>query len=213
LRARILKRWRAAGGPHLLDFAPYTAHVITADLFFNLALGSDLISRERPSNKIDIAYLYYLPFCMVFVSNDKLHERVVPHFLEADQIFITGSDLKADLAKLDAHYAALPEDIRELGVMAFAPDPPDGDFLVTRLWDRYLPKWRKNREERKPLSPEAERKLVEHLNQLSDAPSDTSGEHVDVQEADFATFKRRVPVRMGKWRLLPPEVERPKDGR
>lgn len=69
----IINRWRAAGGPHLVEFAPYAAHVATVDLFFNIAIGSDLIGRERPSNKVDIAYLYYLPFCMVFVSGDKLH--------------------------------------------------------------------------------------------------------------------------------------------
>src|SRR5262245_44060777 len=158
LRRGILARWKSLGGPALPDFAPYTAHVITVDLFFNLAIGSDLVSRERASNKVDLAYLYYLPFCMVFVSNDRLHERCVPCFLTENkaivegrelsvrQEFVSGRDLKADLAKLDAHYSALPLDVRERGVMAFAQNPPPNtDFLVTRLWDRFLPRWRQNR--------------------------------------------------------------------
>ena len=45
--------------------------------FFHVAVGKKLISPDRLSNRVDIAYLYYLPFAMVFVSNDKLHKRVV----------------------------------------------------------------------------------------------------------------------------------------
>ena len=47
-------------------------HMFSVDFFFHLAIAADLISRVRPEgkadNKVDIAYLYYLPFCMVFVS-------------------------------------------------------------------------------------------------------------------------------------------------
>ena len=132
----------------------------------------------------------------------------MPVFLDSDQVFLPANELKADLARLDAHYSALPEAERERGIMAFAPDPPDGDFLVTKLWDRYLPRWRKNREKRVRLTPEAERRLVEQINQTTSAPLDTSGEGVDLQSADFVTFRRRVPARTGKWRVLPPEVEK-----
>ena len=70
------------------DFAPYAAHVLTVELFFYLALSAGLISGDRPSNKIDIAYLYYLPFCMVFVSNDNLHAKTVPLFTDENRIFV-----------------------------------------------------------------------------------------------------------------------------
>jgi hypothetical protein len=133
-RGEVLRRWRAAGGPALHEFAPYAAHVMTVDLFFNLALGADLISRDRPSNKIDIAYLYYLPFCMIFVSSDKLHARAVPAFLTSQQMFISGTDLKQDLAKVDAHYSLLPAEVRARGIYAFAAYPSHGDYLVTALW-------------------------------------------------------------------------------
>ncbi len=141
LRRTIMARWKRLGGPALPDFAPYTAHVMTVDLFFNLAIGSDLIARTRPSNKVDLAYLYYLPFCNVFVSSDHLHERCVPCFLAehkaivdgrelaVHQEFVSGRALKADLAKLDAHYSALPTAVREQGVMAFAQNPPTGRRL------------------------------------------------------------------------------------
>ena len=204
---RILQRWRAAGGPHLVDFAPYTAHVLTVEVFFNFAIGSDLISRERPSNKIDIAYLYYLPFCMVFVSHDKLHARTAPCFLAPDQIFVHGTDFKRDLAAIDAHYAALPEEVRQRGVMEFAFYPPDGDFLVTRLWDRFLSGWRKKRDRKQPASSEREkRRLAEHLRRMHDESELDAPSVVETDQPDFVTFRRLVPRTMGKWRLLPPDI-------
>lgn len=144
-RSRIVARWRSNGEPPLAAFAPYAAHVVAVDLLFNFGLGSDLISRDRPTNKIDMAYLYYLPFCMVFVSNDNLHARAATCFLAKDQVFLSGRELKADLAKLDAHYSQLPEEVRQRGVMVFARRPPaDEGFLVSRLWDQFLPEWRKS---------------------------------------------------------------------
>lgn len=42
--------------------------------------------------------------------------------------------------ELDQHYSLLPEEIRERGVFSFATYPPtDSSFLVTQLWDKYLP--------------------------------------------------------------------------
>jgi hypothetical protein len=194
--------------------------VMTVDLFFNLAIGSDLIGRERGSNKVDLAYLYYLPFCMVFVSNDRLHERCVPCFLtehkaivdgrelSVHQEFVSGRNLKADLAKLDAHYSALPAAVRDQGVMAFAQNPPtDTDFLVTRLWDRFLPKWRENLG-REPLTPEMHTKVLEAVKETERAQRLTGEQarNLDADTAGFILLKSRVPVRRGKWRIVPPEA-------
>jgi hypothetical protein len=133
LRPRILKRWKEAGGPSLDEFAPYAAYNLLVDLFFYLSLDAGLISSERPSNRVDIAYLYYLPFCMIFTSGDSLHRRITPLFLRNDQEFLWAPDLKADLSRLDAHYAALPDEVKAQGVAVFAPcPPPDGDYLTTK---------------------------------------------------------------------------------
>jgi hypothetical protein len=60
-------------------------------------------------------------------------------------------NLKEDLRNLDWHYAALPEAVKAQGVGGFAPGPPsDGDYLATKLWDRFLPRWRK------PIPPASE---------------------------------------------------------
>jgi len=131
---QIMARWNSLGRPKIRDYAPYLTHVLTVDLFFYLAMAASQISGQRKSNKADIAYLYYLPFCMVFTSRDNLQVRSAPFFLCPDQSFVHGDDLKADLKKLDLHYDALPEEQKKKGVYSFAAYPPDDDsYLVTRL--------------------------------------------------------------------------------
>ena len=70
---QVLSKWKAASGPPLAAYAPYTAHCLLVDTFFHVAIAKKLISPDRLSNRVDVAYLYYLPFAMGFVSNDKLH--------------------------------------------------------------------------------------------------------------------------------------------
>lgn len=207
LRQRIRDRWEGSGRPPLSVFAPYARHILLIDFFFHVALGADLISRERPSNRVDVAYLYYLPFCKVFTSRDNLHKRVVPVFLGADQTFLDGSELKGDLAKLDAHYSGLPEEVRERGVISFAPFPPEDDaFLTTRLWDKDLPKWRESLRARPDA--EAKERVMVRIREAWDKAK--RGETVGQvsSEPDFLLIERRVRPRMGKWRLVPPEAER-----
>jgi hypothetical protein len=204
-----VERWRAAGEPPIGQFAPYTAHVLTVDSFFTVALGADLISRDRPSNKVDIAYLYYLPFCMVFTSSDNLHARTAPLFLKEDeQVFIRGQDLKTDLARLDAHYSALPDEVKERGVLSFAHYPPvEGEFLTSKVWDKLMkPDWREDA--KGPgitLSEKQEKELIAHVNRMARA-APAAGE-VTSDETQATIVERRVPARKGKWRLVPPEVE------
>jgi len=94
---RVQARWVAAGRPPLHDFAPYTAHCLLVEVFFNVAIGKKLISPDRASNRVDMAYLFYLPFSMIFISNDKLHQRAAPLFMTDKQVFVVGDDLKKDL--------------------------------------------------------------------------------------------------------------------
>ena len=211
VQQKIVRKWKAEGGPPFHEFAPYTAHVLTVDAFFYIAVSAHLISRDRPSNRIDMAYLYYLPFCMVFVSSDSLHEKTVPLFLSSDQAFVHGRELKSDLARLDQHYSCLPPEVRERGIMVFAHDPPeDTGFLTTRLWDRFLPKWREIAKDRRPRDPQEDALVLAHMKRIIDAPRGKPGTAAGLGEPDFLTFERSIPVRMGKWRIVPPEAEREK---
>lgn len=208
----VLARWNTEKHTSFESFAPYAAYVLKIDLFFYISLHKSFISKERPSNKIDLAYLYYLPFCMVFISRDKLHARTAPLFMEKGQTFVNGDDLKADTKLLDEYYSKLPEDVKLQGIMKFAIYPPeDIDTLIGKLWDKYLPIWRKHSAEKhaEKKSPEDSKKLVEHLNNLEkNSQPIVTDNPVTADEADHVMFRRYMPIRKGKWRLLPPEVEK-----
>jgi hypothetical protein len=209
-RQTVLSRWRTSGKPHIKQFAPYFTHVFSVDLFFNFAIAADLIGRGRPSHKIDLAYLYYLPFCSVFTSNDKLHASIAPFFLRENQTYIPGVQLKADLAKIDAYFDAFPDDVKNRGVISFAFYPPtEGEFLVSQLWDKHMsPKWRDHKVQPKP-QPDSElsKKIVEEIEHFEERASSVPEERrVDSDEADHVVIKRTVRVQKGKWKRFPPEV-------
>jgi len=210
----VLNRWKSLGSPPIREFAPYAAHVYLVDLFFCIAVGADLIGRERPTNKIDMAYLYYLPFCMVFTSRDKLHERTAPLFLDQGQVFVRGDDLKADLAKLDAHYSQLSDEEKMKGVMSFAHYPPvEGEYLVSQLWDKLMsPDWRKQASEpREPMSKEEQAKIIAEINKIAEAPRARDGANSD-EELSAVLVQRSIPLYRGKWRMVSPEVEKSSRG-
>jgi hypothetical protein len=205
-------RWSAQRKRPLREFAPYFRYMYGVELFYYLAIGADLISRVRPANKadnkVDIAYLYYLPFCRVFVSNDNLHERVVPLFLREDQTFVKGPVLKADLKKVDEHFDALPEETKAKSLHSFASYPPsDESFLVTRLWDQHSPNWRKEAE--KPeLSPELQKALLELTKRLSEQsqPIQHPGP-LRIEDVQYIHMSRQVFRTKGKWTRVPPEAK------
>lgn len=210
LQLKAIERWKAASSPSMRQFVPYFTHLFSVDLFFYLAIAADLIGRGRPSHKIDIAYLYYLPFCMVFTSNDKLHASTVPLFLRENQTFIPGIDLKNDLNKLDRHYDALPDEMKDRGVMSFAFYPPtDSSFLVSRLWDRHMsPTWRENSVTPQP-QPESEvaKELLKKIKRFEkEARPIDPNTPVNSDEADHLVIQRNVYGKKGKWKRFPPEV-------
>lgn len=208
----IIDRWAIDQYRPLAEYAPYAAHVLTVELFFQIALGANLISSERPSNRIDIAYLFYLPFSMIFVSGDKLHRRCAPVFLRKDQQFVWGPDLKSELGRVNRDFSTLPVEILEQGLMKFAK-VPSGDVsdLLVALWDKYLPGWRKREEIPVSLTDEKEKELVRHLRELTDAPTDDLMSTTSDEELDGLSIERLVPKKKGNWWLLPKGLKQPGD--
>jgi hypothetical protein len=211
LERRVVEQWGARGSPSFANYAPYTAHVLAVELFFQIALAANLVATVDTANRTDIAYLFYTPFCQVFVSSDNLHRRCAPHFLRADQSFVWGHDLKADLRRLSERYQTLPEEEKEKGLGHIAPTPPpdDRESLVVGLWDRHLPRWREMfTSPQKPRDVEEDRKIVEHINKISAAEPLPSNE-VDFapEDAEFVQITRRVSKRKGSWWQLPKDLK------
>ena len=209
LRAQIIHRWLVSGRPPLDEYAPYAAYMLTVEVFFYLGLEGSLISPDRASNRVDICYLFYLPFSMVFTSNDNLHRRCATLFLREDQEFVWGNDLKVALAHLDEHYKSLPNPTKDRGIYSFAASPPeDGLSLVTQLWDRHLlPVWRKHSKELRPktdLGPN----FIDEIKQLTEAPTLPADQlNFDSDSADTMIVERKVHKKRGDWYQLPKDLE------
>jgi hypothetical protein len=208
-RDRIFEQWRNASCPPLTTFAPYTAHVLTVQFFFCVAVAARVIS-ERPSNRIDMAYLFYSPFCQLFVSSDKLHRNVSPLFLRANQEFVWGPDLKRSLAELNQHYSSLPETTKQAGIMSFAPHPPtDSETLVARLWDRlFSRRWRMKRRRRKAPTSDG---VLDFINEIRNAVDKPTAPTTDRCPSGTSTraimLKRRVRRQKGSWYQVPKDLE------
>lgn len=204
----VIDRWKREGRKKLHSFAPYAAHVLTVDLFFYCSLEAGLISSQRASNRVDIAYLYYLPFCTIFTSSDRLHASTAPLFLADDQVFVWGADMKTDLAALDRYFSAKPAEMKAQGLFRLATRPPvDGEFLTSKLWDQFCPLWRERaREYEAPKTDYTE--TMKHLKPMLDAAK-VGGKagSLTEEEIDIMVMQRLVPTQMGKWRLLPPGIE------
>jgi len=221
----IAEQWSRAAFLPLVKYAPFAAHVLTVELFFHIALQANLIT---PSDRQDIAYLSYLPFCMIFVSSDKLHRHCAPLFLRTDQSFVWGFDLKTDLGRLVERYKALLQEEQEKGILNFAHTPPDdGDFLVTKLWKHHSSILKKQEAESlrrlfdeppeqhieaerthlKPF-PAAEPDLLKHLKRFKDAP-ELPPEEVDFDTAnpDVLSVQKTVHKKKGSFWQLPKDLK------
>jgi len=211
-RKSSIKRWKRSGCLPLNRYAPYTAYVVTVDFFFRIALAADLIPTSPPSNFVDIAYLFYLPFCQIFVSSDGLHRNCAPLFLRKDQEFVWGQELKGGLTVLNQIYEGYREEIEKKGVLGFAVCPHDDrNFFVTQLWDRHLPEWRERKEFSKKLTAEdlahyewyGKKKMKEALQAPPVRANAVSLEHSNPE----LMLRRLFRQRKGSWWQAPKDFK------
>lgn len=205
----ILQRWSSFNYPPLTQYAPYVAYVYSVELFFQIALAANLISSDRPSNRVDIGYLFYLPFCMAFVSSDKLHRKCAPLFLRENQQFLWGPEIKKGLKEVNSHFSGYPDEEKEKGIMSFAGTPPkEGDFILSKLWDCFFPGWRDKEEIKLADSKIRDDKLVDQINKLKDAPTLPDRKvDFDISNPDSVTVQRKVKKRKGSWYQVPKDLE------
>ena len=169
------------------------------EAFFRVAMASSLIGTERVSNRTDIAYLFYLPFCMVFASSDDLHRRCAKLFLRDNQEFAWGIDLKQALKTVNTHFLELPEEERDKGITRFAHSPPDGN-LMADLWDRHLRKGYRKAEPVK-TNPEKDAEILARFKGFRDQPTIDLRQEPDDHE--IISIPPTVRHKRGSWWQLP----------
>jgi hypothetical protein len=201
-------RYAAAGRPRFSTFAPYAAFLLAVDLVFYLGMGIGQIGAERRSNVIDLSYLYYLPFCMVFTSRDRLHGRLAPIFMRPRQRFVWADDLKAGLRELNEHYTRFREEIETRGLVGYAHEPPPGvSLLISELWDHCLQLDVQDRSETGEDRPApSSDELLERIKRITESAERLRNGPL-LQEPDSVILRGRMSPRRGSWRLLPRGIE------
>jgi hypothetical protein len=202
--------YKSSGAKNIVELAPYATYVLRVDLFFYVAMIKGLISPDRPSNKIDIAYLYYLPFCQVFTSADKLHAKTVPLFCEQGQLFLPGGELKKACKEMDDYYSQYQDEIEERGLMSFVGCPPyTMSNAITKAWDEFcLPSWRDPIDGvppgvQKPIekSDVGSNPTVKEMMSAKEVEGATGKEKID-----FVTVTHKMRARRGKYKMVSQDV-------
>lgn len=204
----VVTDWKANRKKLLREYRPYFIHMLSINIFFCLVLPTQLLKNVKQSHHIDLAYLYYLPFCTVFTSRDNFHVQAAPLFMHQAQQFIHGDDLKADLKKLNEHYLQLPHEVLEQGLYTFAQFPPDDStYLTTRLWDAYLPKWRREPSNKVDVPPKIQEALKELIDKYRNKSTSVlnSGD-VTLDQLDFVEVTKKVMPAKGSYLRFSREV-------
>jgi hypothetical protein len=202
----LRNRWAGAGRPSLNSYAPYNAFVHTIECFSNIAMAKGLISHERASSQTDLAYLYYLPFSMIFVSSDRLHRDTAALFMRSDQEFVWGEDLKRDLGRINVHFEAFSEVEKKKGVMSFAPCVPLGQSLLTeKIYDRHVgPDWRRATS---PAPHPSDPELVAATRRMEAAKQSSPSRISSQVNPDSMILSRRIGKKKGSWYQVPASLE------
>jgi hypothetical protein len=99
-----LEAIRGALPGSISSLMPYTAYCLRGALIFHFGIAFGLVS-TRATNRLDLEYFYYAPFCHVFTSGDNFHRKMAS-MIAPEQMFVPGSILKADLLELSRQRAA-----------------------------------------------------------------------------------------------------------
>jgi hypothetical protein len=176
-RVEVSNRWMKAGMPPLKDFAPYAGYYMRTRLTFEMGLASGLIT-TRPTNRVDLVYLYYLPFCMVFSSGDKLHENIAPGLMRKNQMFVRRDDLKGDLKWLADDWDALTEEQRKQRHVDFGFHPPESkpDSVTLKVWQKFCkPRTPGSGDLTSTLTPEQNEKILAEVKKFMAAVKRAKG--------------------------------------
>lgn len=167
--AAIIKRWQRRSTLMLCDFASYAFYCLNVSLIFHFGLANDLITPKR-TNPIDLEYLYYLPFCMVFVSGDKFQADLSKLLLRQEQDFVDRDVLKSDLRWLKEDWGSLDKAEREKRFYDYGAYPPqyNSDSITYKLWKKHMKPWKPGSGNLK-LTEDQKKRVMEQMRPMMDA--------------------------------------------
>lgn len=180
----VMWRWRRAGRPALENFAPYAEYYVRVVMIYHYGFLCDFIKRGKKSKAhLDMQYIYYLPFCNVFSSDDKDLIKLVEFFLQPDQEFVSKADLQKDLKRLAAYFADMSEEQKAAFYAEYNHYPPDleGSFTA-KMWKRFMrPRQKQEGKESRP-SPEKEAEIMKEFRAIQKAVEKQQSQNLSQQQ-------------------------------
>lgn len=134
----IVERWKRSDERYIKGFAPYAHYYLKVYLTFLIGLESNVFS-PKSTNRLDLEYCFYLPFCQAFTSKDKFLIKIAPLLLEPFQDFVDPLELKADLNRLAKEWDSLPQEERKERSVHYGKRPQvNKESVVSRLWEKHM---------------------------------------------------------------------------
>jgi hypothetical protein len=164
----VIDRWQNLDRPKFREFAPYAAYVTRLYLAFVIGIGAGVVT-TRATNYIDLQYLNYVPFCMVFSSADRFHE-LMWSVSAGRNSFVSGEELKSDLkARNDACRNASSSASAQHSAVEYPPK--FAGSIINKVWDIYIIPQPPQREESQirtidDLDPETQARLRKAFQEI-----------------------------------------------
>ena len=161
---QVITRWHRLGKPLLRNFAPYSYYCTKLLLAFCFGLAGGLLG-TRATNRIDLEYLFYVPFCLAFSSGDKFHKQMITLCIDSEQDFIWKDILKRDLRQIVDVWDNTPN--HEKHTLDYPPEISDS--ITLQLWQKHMRFKEEIERDRVALSSEEESELVKRLQEFTKA--------------------------------------------
>lgn len=183
IQVLTIKRFQSLRPRLLIDeFAPYAAFCLKANLL--LGFGGPLLTRGHPHDLRDLEYCYYLPFCHLFASTDRLHHKLAPLLFRANQMLV-GSDFTDDLRRITKDWNSLTPDQKvEFVRLNGNVPPPHDDSILRAIWERFRGPDVPRIQQRNPPADHFFRNLIKKTY-----GSDEILDDVDAEKADIVVMK------------------------
>ncbi len=123
--------------PRVKPWAPFCVSVTRLCMALCCCTALKFVT-QRPTNVLDLQYLFYAPFGMVFVSQDRLQRDLWPA-TTTEASFVWGDDLKADLKR----YVVARKETKEARgagqpVSYYTDRFTPKDSIIARLHEKHL---------------------------------------------------------------------------
>jgi len=110
--------------------APYAFYCLQVFLLFLGTYKFDLLLQKKTDDQFDLEYLFYLPFCNAFSSNDKFHRTLAPPLMRKDQLFLSGEDLKKGIQQIES----LPPHKETMNAKCVPIPPMPKESIIRDVW-------------------------------------------------------------------------------